>query len=187
MNVIHRVRMIIVLKSLKNFPKRDGITTHFITGNHDHSIIKRAGVDIGNILKNDYLNYLGMSNATIELTPNCKMELSHPIDGTAYSLSYKIQKGIDAMQGGDKPNIWAVGHYHKAELLPNYRNVCAVQTGTFQAQTPFEKGKQIAVNVGGWLIEIRVEDDGTIKRITPTFFPLSQNDKRRLFKLEVVC
>ena len=58
----------------------------------------------------------------------------------AYALSYKIQKMVEAMSGGEKPNILAVGHYHKLEMFP-YRNVQCFQTGTFQAQTPWMRGK----------------------------------------------
>ena len=37
----------------KNYPKRDGIVTEFITGNHDHSFIK-GRLDIGrSIAAND--------------------------------------------------------------------------------------------------------------------------------------
>lgn len=35
---------------IDNYPKRDGITTHFITGNHDASIYKHIGYDIGSAI-----------------------------------------------------------------------------------------------------------------------------------------
>lgn len=161
-----------VQELIKTYPKREGITTEFITGNHDWSIIKRAGYDIGVTIAKERpdMKYLGQGSAMIDLTPNCKLELRHPIDGTAYAHSYKIQKMIEAIQGGDKPNVLAVGHYHKAEYLP-YRNVHAIQTGCFQAQTPWMKGKQIAAVVGGWIIEIHVDDEGSIHRFKSEFFP----------------
>lgn len=159
---------------IKNYPVRNNLTTHFITGNHDHSLIKRAGYDIGKSIakEREDMKYLGQSYATIFLTPNCKMDLFHPIDGTAYALSYKPQKSIDGMQGGEKPNILAIGHYHKAEYLPIYRNVHAFQTGCFQAQTPFMRGnKYIAAHVGGWIVELHVDKDGTITRCKGEFIP----------------
>jgi len=157
---------------IKNYPKREGITTEFITGNHDHSIIKRCGFDIGNAIadKRPDMKYLGQSNAIINLTPNCTLELRHPIDGTAYAISYKIQKMIESMSGGEKPNILAVGHYHKTSY-DFYRNVHAIQTGCFQAQTSWERGKGISVAVGGWIIECHVDQEGTIKRFKPEFIP----------------
>lgn len=157
---------------VKNYPYRKGITTKFITGNHDHSMIKRCGLDIGNQIaeKREDMIYLGQSDALINLTPNCTLELRHPIDGTAYAISYKIQKMIEAMSGGEKPNILAVGHYHKAEYL-FYRNVHAIQTGCFQAQTSWERGKQISIMLGGWIIEAHVNSEGHITRFKQEFIP----------------
>jgi len=157
---------------IKNYPKRDGITTHFITGNHDASIYKHVGYDIGQAIAmfRPDMNYLGRDCATINLTPNCTLELRHPWDGTAYALSYKMQKMIEAMESDSKPNILAVGHYHKAEYL-FYRNVHALQTACFQGQTPFTRGKGISVHIGGWLVTIHVDQNGTIQRFAPEFIP----------------
>lgn len=157
----------------KVYPQREGITTYFITGNHCHSFIKRSGCDVGTLLaaRRKDMVYLGKSNATINLTPNCKLALFHPLDGSAYAISYKTQKMIDAMQGGEKPNILAAGHYHKSEYLPNYRNIHAFQTGTFQAQTPWMAGKQLAAMVGGWIVEAHVDDEGSVTRCKGEFIP----------------
>ena len=157
---------------VKNYPKREGITTHFITGNHDASIYKHVGYDIGQaiaFLRPD-MHYLGRDCAVINLTPNCTLELRHPWDGTAYALSYKIQKMIEAMESDSKPNILAVGHYHKAEYL-FYRNVHALQTGCFQGQTPFTRGKGISVHMGGWIVTIRVDKNGYIQGFAPEYVP----------------
>ena len=157
---------------VKNYPRRDGITTHFITGNHDASIYKQVGYDIGRGIANlrPDMDYLGRDCAVIYLTPNCTLELRHPWDGTAYALSYKIQKMIEAMESDSKPNILAVGHYHKAEYL-FYRNVHALQTGCFQGQTPFTRGKGISVHMGGWIVTLHVDEKGTIQRMMPEFVP----------------
>ena len=154
------------------YPARKGITTEFITGNHDHSLIKRAGMDIGKPIsdRRKDMKYLGQSSAVIYLTDNCTLELRHPIDGTAYAISYKTQKMIEALSGGEKPNIMAVGHYHKCEYIP-YRNVQVFQTGCLQAQTPWMRGKGIAAMMGGWIIEAHVNDDGSVNRIKQEWMP----------------
>lgn len=154
------------------YPKVSGIRTQFITGNHDHSIIKRAGHDIGPkiaLLRPD-MTYLGQSQAFIKLTPECTLELRHPEDGTAYAISYKIQKMVEAMSGGEKPHILAVGHYHKAEYIP-YRNIHCIQTACLQAQTPWMRGKGISAALGFYLVEIHVNEDGQINRFKPEFMP----------------
>lgn len=157
---------------IKNYPKRKGITTHFISGNHDASIYKHVGYDICQAIANARtdMNYLGRDCAVVNLTPNCTLELRHPWDGTAYALSYKPQKMIEAMESDSKPNILAIGHYHKAEYL-FYRNVHCLQTGCFQGQTPFTRGKGISVHLGGWIVTIRVDKNGYIQTILPGFVP----------------
>lgn len=161
-----------VAEIIKNYPKRKGIETQFVTGNHDHSLLKKVGYDIGRAIgfRRPDMKYLGQSNAIVNLTPNCTLELRHPIDGSAYSISYKTQKMIEAMQSDTKPNILAIGHYHKAEYL-FYRNIHTFQTGCFQAQTSWMKGKQISAHVGGWLVKIHVDKEGTITRCKGEFIP----------------
>lgn len=157
---------------VKNYPKINGITTHFITGNHDASIYKRCGMDIGKAIQAERpdMHYLGRDCAKIQLTPNCTLELRHPWDGTAYSLSYKPQKMMDGMEPDSKPNILGIGHYHKLEYL-FYRNIHCFQTGCFQMQTPFTRGKGISVHLGGWIITVEVDKNGSIKRIIPEMIP----------------
>lgn len=167
-----------VREIIKNYPQRDGIKTYFITGNHDHSLIKRAGFDLGIPVaeKRDDMVYLGQSHATINLTPNCTLELRHPLDGTAYALSYKSQKMVEAMSGGEKPNILAIGHYHKVEYL-FYRNVHIYQTGCLQAQTPWMRGKQLSAHMGGWIVEVHVNEEGTITRVRQELLPFYEGIK----------
>lgn len=157
---------------VKNYPRREGITTHFITGNHDASLYKHVGYDIGKAIDNrrDDMEYLGRDWAKVYLTPNCVLELRHPWDGSAYSLSYKPQKMIEGMESDSKPNILAIGHYHKAEYL-FYRNVHSLQTGCFQGQTPFTRGKGISVHLGGWIVTIRVDENGYIQGFAPEYVP----------------
>lgn len=168
---------------VKNHPYRKGLKTYFITGNHDHSLIKLAGFDIGTAVSNrrDDLIYLGPDYATVSLTPKCILELRHPIDATAYAISYKCQKMIEAISGGEKPNILAVGHYHKIDYL-FYRNVHCFQTGCLQAQTPWMRGRGIAAMMGGWIIELEVDKKGEIIRVKQEFFPFYyaiKNDYKR--------
>lgn len=170
---------------IKNYPKRTGITTHFISGNHDASIYKHVGYDICAAIasKRPDMEYLGRDCAVVNLTPNCTLELRHPWDGTAYALSYKIQKMIEGMESDSKPNILAVGHYHKAEYL-FYRNVHALQTGCFQGQTPFTRGKGISVYLGGYIVTARVDANGYIQGFAPEFIPyyVSIKDDYKNFK-----
>lgn len=155
-----------------NYPYRKGITTKGIGGNHCATHIKNGGADPWKALvkEREDIEYLGMYNAVVNITPNCKMELNHPGDGSAYALSYSIQKYIDSMLGGEKPNILLNGHHHKLMYL-FYRNIHAFETGCTEAQTGFMKGKKLAAHVGGLIIEAHVDKDGTITRCKNEMIP----------------
>jgi hypothetical protein len=99
------------------------------------------------------------------------MDLVHPLDGASYAISYSTQKYIDSLSGGDKANILIIGHHHKAFMLPVYRNIAAFEAGTFQKQTKWMQGKRLAANVGGWILEVEVDEQGTIKRCKGEFIP----------------
>lgn len=144
----------------KDSPKIKGITTHFITGNHDASFKIPIGINVGQKIaeaRPDF-HFLGEDTGRIVFKNKAGakwiVDLIHPSGGTAYAVSYHAQKIIESLSGGTKPNMIAIGHYHKAELMPQYRNVVSVQAGTFQSQTPFMARKHIAAHIGGWLIEV---------------------------------
>jgi predicted phosphodiesterase len=157
-----------------HYPKRDGITTFYILGNHDAAFVRHAGLNISKMINRDDLICLGFDSATIEITPNCKLELRHPGGGSAYSISYKSQKAIDAMSGGEKPNILILGHYHKQEYI-FYRNVHCLQAGTLQAQSGFMKRLALAAHVGFYIVTIHVDDNGQINRFLPEWRPFYQS------------
>lgn len=163
---------------IENYPKRKNIVTHFITGNHDHTHLKNAGYDIGRPIsrERDDLIYLGINNASIFLTPNCRMDIAHPLDGAAYALSYSLQKSIEAMPVDDLPQIFVVGHHHKSIYLYT-RGIHALEAGTFQAQTPWMKGKRLAAHVGGWIVTVHVDDEGMVTRFIPEWVPFPKSIK----------
>lgn len=148
------------------------IKTKFITGNHDASFKNLAGVPVGKLIAGIVPEYefLGEEHGRVQFeTPNGKLlvDLIHPGGGTAYALSYKPQKIVESLEGGTKPDVLLVGHYHKAEFIPSYRNVAVAQVGTFEKQTPFMKRNGLAAHVGGWIVEVTV-GKGT-KRVKAEF------------------
>lgn len=157
---------------IEKYPKRDGITTKLISGNHDHTHIQNGGTNICVKIANarEDIIYLGMSNAKVNLTQNCVIEINHPEDGSQYALSYSLQKTLDAIMGGTKPNVFLNGHHHKMFYMI-YRNIHAFECGTLEAQTPWMRSKKIAAHVGGFIIELHVDDEGTITRCKNEFIP----------------
>ena len=158
---------------VRNWPHKEGITTHLILGNHDETHIKNGGFNIGmaivrgrkDIGYNDF-EYLGIGHAPIQLTPNCRMDIFHPLDGSSYAISYSGQKYMDSISGGDKPNILFVGHHHKALYFP-YRNIHYFEVPSMMAQSSWMKRKRIANESGAWFVKLTVDEQGTIVRIIP--------------------
>lgn len=143
----------------KESPNCPDVVTHFITGNHDASFTRKVGVSVGDKLhelRPDYV-FEGQDVATIELRNNsgvkCRVQLIHPDGGSSYALSYRPQKIVEQLDGGSKPDVLGIGHYHKSSWIPQYRNVSVFQTGAFERQTPFMARNGLAAHVGGWIVE----------------------------------
>lgn len=124
------------------------------------------------------LIYLGHEEADLEIrTPNLKrgvrgpiVRLIHPGGGTAYALSYTTQKIAEHLQGGEKPNIQLVGHYHKYDV--NYhREIFNLQGGCLQDQTLFMRKNKLSAHVGYIICEVFVGSDGVIERFKHEFKP----------------
>ena len=162
----------------KDYPRVEGITTYFITGNHDATHVMNGGANIGNAIekRRPDMKYLGHEYAKVWLTDKVDLDLVHPRDGTSYALSYKIQKRIDAMSGGSKPKIMAVGHYHK-NFYMFYRNIHAFSMASFQAQSPFMRGLGLVSDVGYLILEMDINEHGDIINIKSNYKPLYKTIK----------
>lgn len=160
--------------AVKNYPKEEDITTHFILGNHDCSFFKESGIDIGWILaeRRKDLNYLGQYQADVYLN-GVLIRLLHPDSGVSYALSYKSQRIIDNMQSGKKPNIFLIGHYHTL-IYYFHRNVHAFNVASFQAQNSYLIRKGINSTIGGWIVQVKKIQEAhrdSIIEIVPRFIP----------------
>ena len=162
---------------LKNYPKRKGIKTFFISGDdHEGWWTQDKGIDPGKVIEErqvkygrDDLVYLGYQEANLELKSkkgSALLKILHGGKGTSYADSYRTQKMVEALQEGEKPHIMLVGHYHKA-LYHTPRGVHSILLGCTQDQTRFMRKNEIKAYVGGWLIEINQADTGEINRFKP--------------------
>lgn len=160
---------------IQNYPKIDGIETRFIDGDdHEGWYTQNFGIEIGAHLedmakregRND-LVYLGYMEADTPIVLPDGSELPvrtlHAGGGSSYALSHTSQKLVDGWDDDERPFILLVGHYHKAEYLPNYRGVRIIQTGTFQHQTPFMRKKRLHADIGGWIVDVSVVDEKTTR------------------------
>jgi len=162
---------------LETYPQKKGITTHFITADdHEGWIVQREHINVGELLElkahkigRKDLHHLGYIEADVLVKVGSKptrIRLFHPGGGTAYSLSYKPQKIVESLQGGAKPDILIVGHFHKLGYF-TWRNVDVILAGCMEDQTPFMRKKHIAAHIGFYIVTAHIAPDGSINRLIP--------------------
>ena len=147
---------------INKYPKQDGIKTYYILGNHDHTHIKNGGTDIGKIISNERKDMACLGWDIADLVINkTKIRLYHPSGGPSYALSYKPQKYIEGIPGGEKPHMLGIGHYHGA-IYMLHRNVHSYMIPGLQSPTPYVITKGLGGILGYWDIEFESDKDGNI-------------------------
>lgn len=158
-------------------PRRDGMTTHRIAGNHDlEGDFGRIGADPVQAVANQRpdVDYLGRYSARVELPNGASMHLLHPMGGASYALSYKPQKIVEGYELGAKPNILLIGHWHRAGYFFT-RGVHTLLSGTFQGPTTYSVRKAFGEpGFGFWIVECRLAEDASVVRFKPEWFPIYQ-------------
>jgi biotin operon repressor len=163
-------------------PMVKGITTHFISGDdHEGWYAQRECLNIGSYAqmraekqgRND-LRYLGNAEADIVLKcgkGSSVLRLMHPGGGSSYAMSYAPQKIVESFQGGEKPPVLLIGHYHKFDYcFP--REVHVVSGGCGCDQTLFMRKKKISAHVGYSIIRLKQNpDNGVITRFQVEWVP----------------
>lgn len=150
-----------------HYPQRPGLTTYAIWGeDHEGWFSRRESIDVGRFAerrmrdagREDWVD-LGFVEAKIDLVhaqTGAKTELvvMHPGGGSSYAYSYRPQKLVESLQGGEKPAVLLIGHYHKlsCNLI---RGVWTLQVGCTQDQTVFMRKKSLDAHVGGAIVTLQ--------------------------------
>jgi len=154
--------------AIKHYPKRAGIQTIAISGNHDLKMYEKYGADplvqLARARKD--ITYIGQYSARVKMADKVNMDMLHPLGSQAYAVSYKAQRNINAMPPDDLPDILTYGHYHNSLYL-NYRGIHFLQTPCFKDQSlQFEKRLGLTSNIGGWIVEAKTNGE-TVREFTP--------------------
>ena len=164
---------------INNYPGRKGIVTKFIAGDdHEGWYAQRERINIGEYTQMkaeqagrkdlEYIGYLECDIPFEGIEGESWMRIMHGGGGTAYALSYTPQKIVESLQGGEKPRVLLLGHYHKIDYcFP--REVHVIQMGCYQDQTTWMRKQKIQAHIGGGILHMRLAKDGTINRIMPEF------------------
>ena len=158
-------------KAIEIFSQWTDSQIYAIDGNHDRWFIKSNGSlivkDIATQLDN--FNFIGHDEGDISINGKAVVKLWHGEDGNSYALSYRLQKILESLSGGEKPSVIICGHTHKYVKIFE-RNVYAISAGSIQSQTPWMRGKRIAAHVGFCIIDIYVNKSGVCK-FSDTWYP----------------
>jgi predicted phosphodiesterase len=159
-------------EAIKIFGQWTDSPIYAIDGNHDRWFIKSNGAiilkDIAAALTN--FKFLGHDEGDISLDGRATLKLWHGEDGNSYALSYRLQKLLESLSGGEKPNILVAGHTHKFTNIFE-RNVWCVSTGSMQSQTSWMRGKRIAAHVGFCVCDAWVPAEGGVSKFSLTWYP----------------
>lgn len=165
-----------------HYPQRAGIVTKFITGQcHEGWWAKKIGLDVGKSMEfaaheagRDDLEYIGHLERDIPLSNGngggAVLRVLHPGGGTAYAQSYQPQKIVESYQGGEKPHILVIGHYHKLGCFYP-RGVWCVLAGCCQDQTRWMRGRHISAHVGFGVIRFRLDKTGGVSGFAYDQYP----------------
>ncbi len=152
-----------------NYPKRDGITTKIISGNHDNTHYINAGADIVRhvCLSRPDMEYLGKDQRYIKLgkNKNLLIKLHHPDGGSAKGKTYKMQESINSLESGVKPQALFRGHYHKIAGL-TWRNVHAFDLGCMTDDSPFMERGDLLNQMGALFVDFYISKNGDIEYLT---------------------
>ena len=158
-------------KAIELFGQWTDTDIYAIDGNHDRWYIKGSGAkmveDIDMALDN--FHFIGHDEGDISLKGRATMKLWHGEDGSSYALSYRLQKIIESLSGGEKPNVIVAGHVHKYVKIFE-RNVYAISVGCLQRQTPWMRGKRLGAHVSFVIADYWVNKEGLAK-MSDTLYP----------------
>jgi predicted phosphodiesterase len=143
---------------------------YIIDGNHDRWGIKSGGImavkDVAARL--DHVTFLGHDEGDLDIQGTI-WKMWHGEDGSSYATSYRIQKLIESLTGGEKPHAILAGHVHKQGYFFE-RNIHAVSGGALCKQSPWMRSKRLANHSGFHIIKAGI-GDGEIKWFEPRFYP----------------
>lgn len=154
---------------IKCWPRKPGMTTYVIAGNHDMDSYSKDKVDRLSLVTHgfqhegkyyegrDDIKYVGQYSHTIILPQQVMMHLLHPRGNAAYAMSYKQQKRSEAMDRNLRPDIQCSGHFHTfTHIWLNHTHFLAVPG--MQDETEFFKRLGLPRSVGYMLVYYKIAD-----------------------------
>ncbi|RLC89009.1 MAG: hypothetical protein DRJ03_00165 [Chloroflexi bacterium] len=177
--------------AIDHWPARPGIKTYFVDGDdHEGWFQQREGIEFGRFLMleaqaqgREDLVYMGYMEADFELkAPEGKaiVKVIHAGGGSSYAFSYASQKLVESFQGGEKPAVCIIGHYHKQEYCVSLDSEILTQHG-WKRYDNIKRGNRVL----GYNLETGKLEWTTLRNINIT--PPTQLDYYENAKFAVNC
>lgn len=144
------------------FPKREGVTTYCITGNHDYTHMRNGMANIGESIAHvrEDIVYLGHNFYKIPMGRGFEVSLIHPTDGSSANYLDKL-KTIIERNPERRADIMLIGHYHKFAQM-KYMGVYGYLMPAFQNKTKFMDDNNLTSELAGIIFEVKVDRKGNI-------------------------
>jgi UDP-2,3-diacylglucosamine pyrophosphatase LpxH len=163
------------------FPRVEGITTLFVTGEHDLSFLKtKEKIDVGTLIdsKRDDMIYLGPKrrkitfNKDIPRSGEISIYLQHAQGNVPYTVSYKPQQKIASFRNEDKTEILVTSHFAACDSFER-RGVRSFQVPTMVATTDEMRDASTPVynTVGGWVVTLNRDAKGKLLNTSQLWIP----------------
>jgi len=161
-----------------------GFEWYILGGNHDYSFIKRGGghnpiLAVAN--QRPDIHYVGFDEADVPILPGVDLKMWHPSGGVPYSISYRLQKGIEQIAYTElnsivrevkkQPTVRFVmaGHLH-IQMQALFGSIFGAQCGCFEGQTDYLKRKGLFPHIGGYIIKASLGKNGLLKNFEAKFY-----------------
>lgn len=160
-----------------------------VDGNHDRWYIKSNGAKIVEEIDRslDNFHFIGHDEGDIVVVKNknkveletnsknargIKIKVWHGEDSSSYAFSYRIQKIVESLTGGEKPNVLICGHTHKS-LYVYDRHIHCLSAGAIQKQSRWMRSKRQASHTGFWVCKMSIDYTG-VSWFASRFYPFYQ-------------
>ena len=152
---------------IENFPHIDGIKTHIITGNLDHSFPKQLNVGEYIASKRDDIDYLGPKSCNIMFN-NVFIRMEQIKDGSAYTISYPIQKYVRSMSSTEKYDVLMLSGELNYQFFPELNGMPVFSIPSCVSRTPLMIANSQSNTIGACTFELEFTKNGKLKRLVPT-------------------
>lgn len=158
---------------VKEYPRRPGVTTYAISGNHDFTHMRNGFANIGETIGDmrDDIVYLGHNFGRLHLSKHVDVSLIHPTDGASAALSSKLRDLVDR-NANRRSSIMLVGHYHKT-AHEKYQGVYAYMVPGFEKKTPFMDDNNLTSDVGAMIFHVMTDNKGKVIGINTEYYDYS--------------